>query len=320
MSDLLYLSDQTLGSLDISSQDVLSAIEKTVLGVRDGMVATSPKSGITTDDGRYLMSTLAASDDQRLVAIKCVVANERSKALRLPAVNGGIMLLDSETGQLRAVLDANWVTGIRTAGMSLLAARHLANPDSNTLGLIGAGVQAESHLRAFAQSFPLNRVVAVGRGEKNVRRLESVAQDLNLTFEQSDAESTLAVADIVISTVTRDFSIVPFLDVRWLRPGAFAAMPDLSIPWLPEYLQVFDQVYIDDLAQERVMEKPVVASELVTGELADLVAGNIQYDPQKISAFVFRGTAAGDLAVASLAYHRAITGQRNQADEANDNF
>lgn len=306
MAHPFYLNDQTLANLKISTADIVTAIEQTIIGLRHHTVAAAPKTSVSTTDGRYLMATLAASDTSGLIAVKSVILNNKNRQKQIPVINGGIMLLDSDTGRIVAVLDANWITAVRTAGLSAVAARRLANPHSQNLGLIGTGVQAESHLRTFSDLYPLRTVRACGRGAAGIQRIRSVAQKLSLEFEQTDAQACLAQSDIVVSSVSRDYTIEPFLNASWLADGSFAAIADLAIPWQPSALAAFTQIYIDDLAQEQTMERPMVPVNQISGELADLVINAGGYNANHRSAFVFRGIAAGDLAVATLAYQRAI--------------
>jgi ornithine cyclodeaminase/alanine dehydrogenase-like protein (mu-crystallin family) len=67
----------------------------------------------------------------------------------------------------------------------------------------------------------------------------------------------------------------PFVDARWLKPGAFATLPDLALPWLRDSMSAFACIVIDDREQEATMPDPMVAPELVSGDLADLVDGSI---------------------------------------------
>jgi ornithine cyclodeaminase/alanine dehydrogenase-like protein (mu-crystallin family) len=111
----------------------------------------------------------------------------------------------------------------------------------------------------------------------------------------------------VITSVTFSPQLVPFLDARWLPPGAFATVTDLAAPWLPDGMRAFDRIVLDDLEQEAQMPKPLVDPALVTGDLTGLVIGDIpgRRSPEERTAFVFRGLALGDLALAALAYQRA---------------
>ena len=72
-------------------------------------------------------------------------------------------------------------------------------------------------------------------------------------------------------------------------------------------MRAFDRIVIDDLEQEAHMPSPLVDANWVAGDLAGLVNGEIagrSSDDEK-TAFVFRGLALGDLALAGLAYQRA---------------
>jgi len=114
-------------------------------------------------------------------------------------------------------------------------------------------------------------------------------------------------ADLVITSVTFSPQLVPFLDARWVKSGAFATVTDLAAPWLPEGMSAFNRIVIDDLEQEAQMPKPLVSRDLVAGDLTGLVNGAIagRQSDDETTAFVFRGLGLGDLAVAALAYQRA---------------
>ena len=113
-----------------------------------------------------------------------------------------------------------------------------------------------------------------------------------------------AQSDIIVTSVTLDYSIAPFLDAGLMKPGAFAAITDLCIPWQPESLATFRTIVVDDLEQERASEKPMVDPKAIAGDLTDLVAGRV-VDTPRPAAFAFRGIALGDYAAAVLALARA---------------
>jgi len=302
----IHLDDAALAGLGLTTAEIVAAIEDTLRGVADGSLTAAPKSAAVAQDGRYMMATLAASDAAGLIVVKSVMVNDRNKARGLPGINGAIMLLDSETGELRGTLGANWITAVRTAGLSMVAAKRLAAPDSSSLGLIGAGVQGESHLRALADLFPLSHVLIHSRSQGGIDHLIKVARSLGLQAKPATAQDTISKADIVVSSVTLNYDTQPFLDARWMKPGAFAVITDLGLPWEPAGQAAFGRIYVDDIAQEKSMAKPMVAPKLVTGDLTGLISDpKVAHDPERSAAFIFRGIAAGDLAIAALAYGRA---------------
>jgi ornithine cyclodeaminase/alanine dehydrogenase len=301
-----YLPDATLASLDISPAELVEAIEAALAAQAEGRLHTAPKTVILPGDGRYLMATLAAGDPGFVVVKQVSVCPDNAER-DLPTINGAILVLDGETGLLRAILGANWVTAFRTAALSAVAARRLAHPEAQTLALIGSGVQARSHLAVFAEFFPLRRVRVLGRGQANIDRLCDQARGLRLDAGATDdPEAALAGADIVVSATTLDDTIDPFLDARWLKPGAFASITDACIPWRADTLSVFDTVIVDDREQEAASERTMLHPDLIKDDLLGLVISAPQgFDRETRSAFAFRGLALGDYAIAGLALERA---------------
>lgn len=302
----LALSDDLLAELGIGTAEVVESIENALRQQRANALWATPKSALMPGDGRYMMTTLSAADEPKNVAVKFALVAPDNPARGLSGINGAIMLLDSDTGLLRAIMGANWVTAVRTAGLSAVAAKRLADPKSSSVAFVGCGVQARSHLDAFAEMFPLTEIRAFGRGQANIDRLSEAAEAKGLAARACDSpQDALEGADLVVSSITLSYEVEPFLDARWLKPGAFAAITDLGIPWVSDGMSAFETVVIDDREQEASSEKPLVAPDLVSGDLGELVGGDVEPAPGKRAAFVFRGLALGDFAVASLGYARA---------------
>ena len=306
MSDIARLTDADLAGLGLTPGEIADAIETALVQKSEDRLHTAPKAALLPGGGRYMMSTLAVGDDG-LTVVKTVTVSPENPARGLPSINGAIQVYDAETGLLKAVLDANWITAVRTAGLSAVAARRLADPASKTIAFVGTGVQAISHLDAFLPMFPLDRVFGIGRGRRNLDNLAERARNLGLSAEiDATPETALREADLIVTSVTLDYTIEPFLDARWLKPSAFAAITDLTIPWRPESLDAFGTIVVDDLEQERTAPRPMVAAERIAGDLTDLVTGRIaRGGPDRPAAFAFRGISLGDYAVTALALRRA---------------
>ena len=216
-------------------------------------------------------------------------------------------------------MDGNWVTAVRTAGLSATAAKSMARPESSVIAFIGCGVQARSHLQAFASMFPLREIRAFGRGRPNIDALCKSAEELGLSaLACTNGEDAVTGADLIVSSVTYSAQLEPFLDAHWLKPGSFAAITDLAAPWIRDALPAFDRIAIDDLAQEAAMENKLVSPELVKGDLSGLVLGEIEgrTEEDERTAFIFRGHVLGDLALAALAYRKACESSLGTAIKA----
>ena len=134
----IFLSDAALEGLGVAPGDLADAIEKALRAKADGRVLTAPKAALLPGDGRYVMSTLAVGAED-FVVVKTVGVFPENAEKGLAAINGAIQVLDAETGLLRAVLEANWITAVRTAALSAVAARRLANPDARSIAFIMNG-------------------------------------------------------------------------------------------------------------------------------------------------------------------------------------
>jgi len=311
----LLLSDADLAGLGLSGVQIVDAIEAAILKEAAGEIWTTPKSAVLPGDGRYMMTTLAAADNPSLTVVKSVMVSPRNPDRGRPGIDGAILIQDSETGQLRAVAEAGWITGVRTAGLSAVAARRLANPAAQSVAFIGCGVQARSHLSVFADLFPLTSIRAFGRGQVNVDRLCDMARAMGLEASApATAKQAITGADLIVTSVTLSYEIEPFLDARWLKPGAFATVTDLGLPWKPEGMEVISPLYIDDQAQEDASPKKLVEPGLVTGDLKALLSdgpGAINADSRR--AFLFRGLGIGDFAIARLGYLNAMEKRAGQS-------
>jgi ornithine cyclodeaminase/alanine dehydrogenase-like protein (mu-crystallin family) len=303
-----YLSQTSLEGLQLTTQAVVESIEHLIHGRTQGQVWNAPKAVITPPDGRYMMATLAAADNPPFLAVKSLLLNPENPKRGLKSINSLVTLLDSDTGLPLAILDGNWVTAIRTAGLSAVAAKRLAKPKASIAAFIGCGVQAHSHLQALAELFPLQEIRAFGRGSANRDAFCQRAEAMGLVAIASNtAQEAVSDADLIVTSVTISPQLIPFLDARWVKPGAFVSMTDLAAPWFSASMSAFDRVVVDDLEQEASMPKPLVDPALVAGDLTGLVNGDTagRCTDDERTAFVFRGLALGDLAVAGLAYQRA---------------
>ena len=303
-----YLSEETLEGLQLSTQDVIESIEAMIVGSEAGTVWSAPKAVMMPGDGRYMMAALAAADEPPYLAVKTVILNPRNSDRNLPQINGLVTMLDSDTGLPAAILDGNWITAVRTAGLSAVAARRMAREDSSVAAFIGTGVQARSHLTAFADLFPLQQVRIFGRGQSNIDKLCEHAESLSLKpIRCSGGEEAMAAADLVVTSVTFSADMVPFLDADCLRAGAFATITDLAAPWIKDSFAAFDQIVIDDLEQESASPNKLAAAEHVNGDLSGLVLGKVsgRRHADDRNAFIFRGHALGDLALSALALQRS---------------
>lgn len=300
-----YLSEEVLSGLDLSFSDIADEIEKTIHARANSKAWSAPKASFTTPDGRYVMSTMAVADDPPYLATKSLLLNPRNPEQGHPLMNSIVTLQDSETGIPLALLEGNWITAKRTAALSMVAARRMASPDARVIAFIGCGVQARNHLAAFCEFLPIETVIAFGRGQTNIDALGDTATERGLGYTVAETpDDALREADLVVSAITRVPGRTPFVDASSIKPGAFAALTDLADPWVTDSLSTFDRIVVDDMAQEAVMKDKLAPSDLVDGDVEGLIQNEIAGRDSKSdrTAFIYRGYAPADFALASLAF------------------
>ncbi len=194
--------------------------------------------------------------------VKCATIFPGNARLGKPAVNGAVTLFSDTTGELSAVIDFHLVTKWKTAGDSLLAAKHLARPDSRTILLIGAGAVARSMVDAYRSHFPDAAFLVWNR---TPAAAQTMAANLAGVTAVDDLPTAVARADIIC---TATMSSDPVLQGQWLRPGQHV---DLIGAYRPDMREA------DDLALQRATIFVDARASTIhhIGELKDPIARGV---------------------------------------------
>ena len=299
-----YLSRRDVERLGVSAREIADRLEALLVAERAGEAWEAPKANIAPGDGRLSLALLSAAREPSLSVLKTLGVSLGNAARGLPHIGGVIVVHDGESGMPVAILDAEHITAVRTAAISLVAARRLARADSRSIGFVGCGVQAASHLDALASEFPIERIVAFSRRRESAESLCARADAASLAGRVADdAGDAIAAVDIVVSSIPDAPGFRPFLDVDRLRTGTLAIGVDLGRSWIPATLPAFDCVAVDDICRHAA--SPIVTTVPVDADLHSLIAEPRRTDRTARRAFIFRGVGLGDLAAASICLQRA---------------
>jgi ornithine cyclodeaminase/alanine dehydrogenase-like protein (mu-crystallin family) len=248
--------------------------------------------------------------DQPLFGSKmlCLVPDNPSRGL--DTHQGITALFDGTTGEPLAVLDASAITATRTAAVSALATRILANENAATLAIIGAGVQAEAHLEAI----PLVRAISSAR-VFSPRSAPALVERMNVPFDltvAASAEEAVRGADIVV-TVTS--SSVPVIERDWIGPGTHINAVGASTPNAREIdgatvaaAELFTDARESITAESGDYQQAVAdGHDTLRGELGDVLIGKLAGRSSSTATTLFRslGIATEDMFAADYALRRA---------------
>jgi ornithine cyclodeaminase len=140
-----------------------------------------------------------------------------------PTHQAAIVLFDSATGTPIALMDGTYITATRTAAAAALAARLLARDDARVLAILGTGVQARSHARAFARIRDWTEVRVAGR---DAAKREALAGEIGARACASFEEAVRG-ADVVAATT---HSAEPVVRAAWVAPGTHVSSVGYNAP------------------------------------------------------------------------------------------
>src|SRR5215469_10981473 len=183
--------------------------------------------------------------------------------------------------------------------------------DAASLGFIGCGVQARSHLVALRQVLPrLSRVVAYSRSDASAQAIAAAARSMGLAAETTHVpREAVTGIDVVVSSVPAAPGLAAFLDPDWLAAGSFVSAVDLGRTWLREGLTRLDHLATDNREQSEAVgrEGRLASAGPFASDLADLAsrAHPGRKSPGERVMFLFAGDALADLAAARVLYQTA---------------
>ncbi|MCZ7667126.1 MAG: hypothetical protein M5U34_07845 [Chloroflexi bacterium] len=158
---ILYLSQADVVATGLDMATVIELVEKAFAEKGHGRVEMPPKPGIHPGGGdNFIHAMPAYIPALHSAGIKWVGGFPGNAAKGLPYITGLLILNDPETGIPLAVMDCQWITGMRTGAATAVAAKYLARPDSTKLGVLGCGVQGFTNTEALQVLFPVEEVFA----------------------------------------------------------------------------------------------------------------------------------------------------------------
>jgi alanine dehydrogenase len=238
----------------------------------------------------------------------------------LPSHLASILLLDPETGALRALLDGRFITESRTAAVSAVSSRLLARDGAGSLAIIGSGVQARSHLEALSRVHHL-RSVAVWSPNK-AHRDQFVVDAASAGTKAAPpvkavdhAGEAIVGADLIVLVTS---SPTPVIENGWVMPGAHVMSVGACRPNQREMdpeLVTRARLFVDSRAAALVESGDIVLgiqegrfSVLhIVAEIGELLKGTSGRRTQsEVTVFKSLGLAVEDVMAADLAYRRAV--------------
>ncbi|MEM7370261.1 MAG: ornithine cyclodeaminase [Bacteroidota bacterium] len=255
-------------------------------------------------------------DDCETYGIKIVGMNAANMSKNLPFISATVLLMDRETGGIRAFLDGSYITALRTGAASGLATDLLALPEADTLAIFGTGKQAVTQLEAVVEVRKLQKVLIFNRTPQHAQAF-AAAMHARFGIEMivASAPEQVREAQIICTATT---SSKPVFDAAHISAGthinAVGAyredMAEIPSPTVQDAQIVVDQLAASlkeagDLIQP--LKAGLIKMEDLQTELGHIVLGEKQGRTRREDITLFKsvGNAAQDLVVAEAAWKAA---------------
>ncbi len=272
-----------------------------------------PPRSMARHDGCWLRVLSGVEPNSGIMGAKIIAASMKGGAASYL-----IPLYDIQTTALLCLMDANAITGFRTAATTALALDTLANADAGHVAVIGSGFEAKMHVRALAAVRQLDLVTVYSPNPQSRARFIEELSDLGIPMQAADdAESAIAQAGIVLCAArSRDES--PTLRGAWLKPG-------MTVASIGSTLQEQREVDPDTIAAANLIVADMpheVAEE--TGDMLAAKAAGVTFSnrlialdelvsgahpgrvsPDQIILYKSVGSAIQDIVVAAMCFRRA---------------
>jgi ornithine cyclodeaminase/alanine dehydrogenase len=248
---ILYLSRADVEEVGLPMSTIIQVVEEMFVEKGKGWVELPPKPGIHPGGDSFIHAMPAWVPAARAAAMKWVSAFPGNRARGLPQISGLIVLNDPDTGLPEAVMDCTWITAMRTAAATAVAARRLARPESSVLGIIGCGVQARSHVEALQGEFELSSVRVYDHRPENMDRFaRETGERFGLEVRPCpDPETALAGADLIVTGAPILKDPDPLILPEWVAEGSFACALDFDSSFSAAAMEGMDRLVADDVAQ-----------------------------------------------------------------------
>jgi alanine dehydrogenase len=259
----------------------------------------------------------ARTDQPDAFGCKVITVFPGNEGTRYDSHQGAVLLFEPDHGTLVAILDAAAVTAIRTAAVSAVATRALARADAGDLAILGAGVQARTHLEAMPAARGLRRVRVWSRREASRAAFAAWARERGLDAEpRATAREAVAGADLVCTvTASRE----PVLRGKWLAEGAHVNAVGASLPSARELdteavrrARLFvdrRESALHEAGDFRIpRDEGAITDAHILGELGDLLLGRVEgrTGPADVTLFKSLGLAIEDVAAAHRVWREAV--------------
>jgi ornithine cyclodeaminase len=314
-----------LNKTDIQSvfnmADAIQADKECYKLFSEGKFDVPLRAVINGEHGNFLFMP-AYCGEMNAAALKIVNIMPGNTALGLPASIGQVLLIDGETGVVKALMDGTYVTALRTAAASGAAFDLFGRKDASVGAMIGTGSQAMCQLEAMLTARPLREVRVAARNYEKTKAFVAEAREQLGSYgaEIIACEDTNAAVDGADLVILVTVSGTPVCSAEYFKPGCTISavgaytydMQELDPAVFAKcgklYFDSVDAVLSESGDILRPMDEGTLTKDQFTGDIGEFILGKIpgRESDDEIIVFENVGIGALDLMTAQRVYDKAV--------------
>ena len=317
---ILVLDNEQIREL-LPMRDCIELMADALAALARGEIFQPLRTIIRPPEARGLLGLMPAyrSGEHGAFGMKAICVFPSNPAIGKDAHQGAVMLFSCETGELMALMNASEITATRTAAVSAVATRLLAREDAHELAIIGAGVQARTHLLALDTVRSIKRARVACRNIEHAHKLVREMQPrFSFPIEATHSnEEAVRDADLIVTATS---SQEPVINKDWISPGAHVNAIGSHSPGSREIdsaTMAAARIFVD--RRESALNESgdyllaakegLINADSILGELGELLNGTKpgRTSVNEITLFKSLGLAIEDVACAEYLYQKALS-------------
>jgi ornithine cyclodeaminase/alanine dehydrogenase-like protein (mu-crystallin family) len=317
MNVLLLGHDEVTALLTM--EECIPLMREALVSLAEGRAHQPLRTIVRPPDAAGFMGLMPAysSGPRAAFGLKAICIFPGNPARGLDSHQGAVLLFGAETGELLAVVNASAVTAVRTAAVSGVATDALAREDAGDLCVIGAGVQARSHVEAMSHVRRIRRCRVASRRVEGARKLaEELKGGYSFPVEAAESvEDALRGADLIVTATSAAEAVVRR---GWVSEGAHINAVGSCTPNARELdaaTLAASGLFVDSVESTvneagdylRALQEGAISHGHIRAELGEVLAGSKpgRTSAGEITLFKSLGLAVEDLAAAEHLYRKA---------------
>lgn len=310
-----YIISEAQVKRHLTPEDVIDCVEKTWRWYGEGNVVMPNK--ITTDMSAlgvagWFNSMPAYIGPMDTAGIKLVGGYDANKALGLPYILANVMLTDSRTGILKALVSGNYINDLRTGAQPAIMAKLLASK-TDVVTIIGTGLQGYTSLLCMSKVLDIKEVRVCDISEEAKDRFIARFPDAPFKFVKcATNEEGCRGSDVIITVTNANADLV---EEPWVKKGGLVMTMGSFRETSFDVVRKADKIAVDQVGQslhrgnvKELAEMGEITADSFDIIIPDVLAGKMpaRTNPDDRIYAQIIGTGMLDVAVAGLALEKIL--------------